>query len=330
METKLESIPFSVLLSRIGKRRPIRVMHFATFRCNLSCRYCGIWRTPKKEMITEEVKRAMKEFADAGTIFWTFTGGEPLLRKDIGKLVDYAADLFPIVTLTTNALLLKKRINEVRNVNYFTISLDGPREVTDRFRGKGTFNKTIEGIKVAKERGMEVIINAVISKANTENNFEGIKKLIEIAKSLNCKLNFSTIYADQFNQRTINNCIPTTQALNRALDLIKEYKREKSSFIMFSDPCIERLKYPKKWNKCFAGSLFCDLFPDGTVLPCLFKESQGINGLNNGFVEAFNKLPVNKNCLCSSTCYTELNCIFSLTPKSVMENFLKYISFIRY
>jgi len=324
----LLSLPNSILKSKFNTKIPIRVMHFCTFRCNLSCEYCGIWKTPKKEMNTEEVKRAMLEFANAGTIFWTFTGGEPLLRQDIGELVDYSTSLFPIVTLTTNGLLLKKRLNEVKNVNYFTISLDGPKEVTDRFRGKGTYDKTIEGIKAARELGKDVILNAVISKSNTENDLEGIRKLLELAQDLGCRINFSMIYEDQFNQKTIKECLIEKNSYTKTLDLIKEYKKNKFSFIMFSDPCIEQLKHPKKWKNCYAGRLFCDLFPDGTVLPCLFKENQGINGLKNGFVQAFKDLPKNENCICPSTCYNELNCIFSLRPRSVLENFFKYITFI--
>jgi MoaA/NifB/PqqE/SkfB family radical SAM enzyme len=279
-------------------------------------------------MNTKQVKQAMNEFSEAGTIFWTFTGGEPLVRKDIGKLVNHARKLFPIVTLTTNGLLLKQKIGEVKDVNYFTISLDGSKEVTDRFRGKGTFDKAIEGIRAARERGIDVVINAVISKANTQNNCEGIRNLIEIAQTLDCKLNFSAIYSDQFNQGFAKKTFPTSKEQKKALDLIKEFKKEKFSFIMFSNPCIEHLKNPKIWKPCYAGKLFCDLFPDGTVLPCLFKEKQGINGLKHGFVEAFNSLPENKNCTCPSTCYNELNCIFSLNSEAMVENFLKYIAFI--
>jgi MoaA/NifB/PqqE/SkfB family radical SAM enzyme len=279
-------------------------------------------------MSTKEVKAAMSEFANAGTIFWTFTGGEPLLRSDIGELVNYSKSLFPIVTLTTNGLLLKERLNEVKNVNYFTISLDGPREVTDRFRGRGTYDKTIEGIKAAREIGKDVIINAVISKANTENDFYGIKKLIELAKDLGCRINFSMIYEDQFNGSTIKECLIEKNFYINALDFIKKYKKNKFNFIMFSNSCINQLKHPKQWKTCYAGRLFCDLFPDGTVLPCLFKENQGINGLKYGFARAFKNLPKNENCICSSTCYNELNCIFSLKFKSVFENFLKYITFI--
>lgn len=330
IKNNLFTVPMSISFSRFGKKTPIRVMHFCTFRCNLKCDYCGIWKTKKREMNTDEVKRAMNNFAEAGTIFWTFTGGEPLVRKDIGELVDHARKTFPIVTLTSNGVLLKRRMEEVKDVNYFTISLDGPKEVTDATRGRGTYDKAIASIKAARERRIDVVINAVISKANIENNCRGIKELVNLALDLKCRLNFSVLYSDQFNKnnRKLKNIFPTKKEHKKALDTIKKFKKKKFSFIMFSDPCIEFLKDQKNWKECYAGRLFCDLFPDGTVVPCLFKESNGINGLEYGFAEAFRMLSKNKNCSCPSTCYTELNCIFSLNPRSVMENFVKYISFI--
>lgn len=278
-------------------------------------------------MNTGQVKQAMDEFAGAGTIFWTFTGGEPLMRKDIGMLVNHARKLFPIVTLTTNGLLLKKRINEVKNVNYFTISLDGPKEVTDKFRGKGTFDRAMEGIIAARDRKIDVVINSVISKSNVQNDFQGIRDIIEMAQTLGCRLNFSALYSDQFNKNFVGKTFPSSEERRKALDLIKEFKKKKPNFIMFSDPCIDRLKHLEKWPICYGGRLFCDLFPDGTVVSCLFKEKQGINGLEQGFVNAFNSLPEMKDCTCPSTCYNELNLIFSLNPTSVIENMSKYFTF---
>jgi MoaA/NifB/PqqE/SkfB family radical SAM enzyme len=321
-------LPFSVLLSRVGVKSPLRVLHFITFRCNLHCKYCGLWRTPRKEMSTEQIKKAMDEFANAGTLFWTFTGGEPLLRKDIGELADYAKKLFSIVTITTNGILLKKRIDEIKNVNYLTVSIDGPKEVTDFNRGEGTFDKAVEGIKTARKRNIDVVINAVISKANTKNNFEGIKKLIEIALELDCKLTFSVVYSDQFNKKYVKKLFPSKKELKNAFKIIEDTKKSKPGFIMFSDPCIDMLENPRKQESCLTGKLFCDLLPDGTVAPCYFKEELGVDGLKYGFVEAFKMLPEIKNCLCVNTCYIELNCILSLNPASVKENLLKYITFI--
>jgi molybdenum cofactor biosynthesis enzyme MoaA len=178
------------------------------------------------------------------------------------------------------------------------------------------------------------VINTVISKENIENNFHGLKELIKIAEKFKCKLNFSVLYKDQFNtksnhnERELEEIIPSLEEKIKALNFLKKIKKERANFIMFSDPCIESLKESKNWKPCYSGILFCDLFPDGKVVNCLFKEEQGINGLKVGFKEAFEKLPKYENCSCPSTCYNELNCIFSLKPKAIVENFLKYITYV--
>jgi MoaA/NifB/PqqE/SkfB family radical SAM enzyme len=321
--------------SRTGRKSPVRVMYFSNFRCNLSCNYCGIWKTRRKEMTTWEVKRAMDEFSEAGTVMWTFTGGEPLLRQDIRELVDYASKKFLITTVTTNGILLKKMAKDLRSASYVTVSLDGGREINDANRGKGTFEKALEGIKTARKLGIKTVINAVVSKDNVKHDFKGIKELFRIAEETGSKLNFSVLYVDQFNtsdsmaKKLMEKCYLNEREKSGALDFIKEYKKKHRGIVMFSDECIEQLKDLRKWNKCYAGTLYCDLFPDGTVASCLFKEKQGINGLDYGFVRAFNDLEESKDCVCPSTCYNELNEIFSLKPRAVFENTMKYVRFVR-
>lgn len=337
MLSVIPSVMKSVFLSRLGIKTPLRVLYFSTFRCNLSCQYCGIWKTHSKEMTTEQVKTAMKDFSKNGTIFWTFTGGEPTLRIDIGELVSYASKLFPMVTLTTNGFFLKQKIDELLDVNYFTISLDGPKEVTDSTRGKGTFEKTIQGVKIARDAGKEVVINAVLSKANIINNFEGLKQLFQIALENECKLDFNPVYTDQFNRNLIsglegNQAItstiyPTDNERVSALNLIKRMKEEHPNFIMLTDAAIEKFKTLGKCGHCFSGRLYCDLYPDGTVIPNIFKEKFGINGLEVGFSKAFQMLPYTNSCSCNSACYTELNLLFNLNPQAIKENISKYFTF---
>jgi len=335
MKKRFFGVLKGTLLSRFGCRVPLRVMHFVTYRCNLSCKYCGIWSYSIKEMTTKEAKKAIKEFADAGTFHWVFTGGEPLLRKDIGELINYLKSFGIAVTLTTNGLLLKKRIWEVKNVDYFVVSLDGPKEINDEVRGKGVFDKVVEGVKEARKRGIEVVLNATLSRKNIENNFYGIRKLIEIAKELGARLNFSIIYKDLYNQRDefhrnrIGSIFPSRNELIAALSFLQKEKKKNKNLILFSDHNIEQLKALKPWKKCYAGILFVDLLPDGKVIPCLFKPHLGTSGIKKGFVNAFKSLPPQKNCVCSSTCYNELNCTFHLYPKTLMENFRKYLFLVR-
>jgi len=71
---------------------PLKVKQYITYRCNLSCLFCARRTAAKEEMATLQIKNMMKEFKDMGTIFWEFTGGEPLLREDFAELAAYAKD----------------------------------------------------------------------------------------------------------------------------------------------------------------------------------------------------------------------------------------------
>lgn len=335
MNFRFLNVVKGIIFSRCRYKIPLRVMHFVTFRCNLSCKYCGIWKTFSKEMSTKEAKKAIKEFADAGTFHWVFTGGEPLLRKDIGDLVNYLKDFGIVVTMTTNGTLIRRRVKELRNVDYFVVSLDGPEEVNDFVRGKGVYKKVIKNVEILKNYNFEVVLNATLSLGNVKGGFYGVKKIIELSEKLGARLNFSVIYKDNFNQaddfskKRIEEILPERKLIIDVLDFIKDEKKRRHNKILLSNPNIQQLKLLRKWKKCYAGKLFCDLFPDGRVIPCLFKPEMGLNGLELGFKKAFKMLPEIRNCVCSSTCYNELNLVFSLNVITLYETLLKYFFLVR-
>ena len=151
-------------------------------------------------MTTEQAKRAINEFSDSGTLFWMFTGGEPLLRDDIGELIDQVNNYGMVSGLVTNGTLVKEKLSEIRKLDYIVLSLDGPKEDNDKLRGRGSFEKIFEGLKIAKKNNIDTIINTVISRANTSNNFKGIKFILDLSEKLGCKVSFSSLYTDPFNK----------------------------------------------------------------------------------------------------------------------------------
>jgi MoaA/NifB/PqqE/SkfB family radical SAM enzyme len=102
------------IIKVVAKRKvPLRVSYFCTFRCNLRCEYCGLWKTKRNEMTTEQAKSMIGDFASAGTMFWMFTGGEPMLRRDIGELVSEARGSGMVVGLVTNGTMLTRKLDEL-------------------------------------------------------------------------------------------------------------------------------------------------------------------------------------------------------------------------
>jgi MoaA/NifB/PqqE/SkfB family radical SAM enzyme len=306
----------AIALSKFGKRTPLAVVNKITFRCNLNCKYCGCWKLNRKEMTTEQIKKAMKEFADAGCVWWEFTGGEPTIRKDVGKLISYGKDLGLIVAMITNGLLVKKRIKEIKKLDCMYISFDGLKSIHEKLRGKGTHKKVLEAIRCAKENGVNVYPETVLSNLNIENDCASLKEAIRLANELDCKLTITFPYKDAYNKDFIDKYMPTQEMIERAIKFLS--KEENKELVKVQRPYLtwsNKNNIEKKID-CYVGRLFCEVFPDGKVVPCLFKENQGIDGLKYGFVNAFNMLPTFRNCRCTAG-YMEYNFFFSLNPKTL-------------
>src|SRR5215831_6502357 len=80
-----------------------------TYRCNERCQHCYLDHEDAGEMSTQELKHVLHQLADAGTLFLTISGGEPLLRRDCFEILSYARKLSFNVKLKTNALLIGQK-----------------------------------------------------------------------------------------------------------------------------------------------------------------------------------------------------------------------------
>jgi radical SAM protein with 4Fe4S-binding SPASM domain len=111
-----------------------------------------------------------------------FSGGEPLTRKDIVELIEFANSKGLRAVISTNGTLISKEIaQQLKQVklSYVGVSLDGLEEVNDAFRGvKGAFNKALEGIRNCQDAGIKVGLRFTINKRNA-SEVEKIFKLIE-------------------------------------------------------------------------------------------------------------------------------------------------------
>ncbi|HTX03009.1 MAG TPA: radical SAM protein, partial [Candidatus Acidoferrales bacterium] len=145
--------------------RPITYLRISvTDRCNLRCVYCmpesGLPWIPKPDILTyEEITRIVEAGASVGLRSVRLTGGEPLLRRDLVRLVDMLARVPGIddISLSTNALLLAERARELRDAGLrrVNISLDTLRE--DRFFAiarRNGLDRVIAGIDAAIDAGL--------------------------------------------------------------------------------------------------------------------------------------------------------------------------------
>jgi MoaA/NifB/PqqE/SkfB family radical SAM enzyme len=120
-------------------------------RCDFNCSYCfGSYHQRRtKDYTTDELKQLIDKLYDMGTRYLNFHGGEALLRRDIGEIIDYVKQKGMYCCLITNGSLLHKKLDQVRIVDNLTISFDGAKENNDLNRGEGTYDKALSAIKLA-------------------------------------------------------------------------------------------------------------------------------------------------------------------------------------
>jgi hopanoid biosynthesis associated radical SAM protein HpnH len=144
------------------------------FRCNLACAGCGKIDYPdpilNKRLSVQECLDAVDE---CGAPVVSIPGGEPLLHKEIAEIVAGIIERKKFVYLCTNALLLKKKLHLFTPSPYLTFSvhLDGDREHhDDAVCQEGVFDRAVEAIETARDRGFRVNVNCTLfDGADAEN-----------------------------------------------------------------------------------------------------------------------------------------------------------------
>ena len=145
----------------------------STKTCNLKCMHCYMGSDAQKykdELTTDEAKKFIDDLADFRVPVLLFSGGEPLIRPDFFELAEYAQKAGVRPTLSTNGTLITRevaqRIKDI-GVGYVGISLDGLKDVNDKFRGvEGAYEKAMKGIENCVAVGQRVGLRFTINQHN--------------------------------------------------------------------------------------------------------------------------------------------------------------------
>jgi MoaA/NifB/PqqE/SkfB family radical SAM enzyme len=134
---------------------PVLCNYYVTYRCNATCSFCDIWERPSPYVTLENARDNLRDLKKLGVRVVDFTGGEPLLHRQLPELLQEAKQLGFITTVTTNALLYPKYAEQLRGlVDMLHFSLDSPvAEEHDQSRGVRCFDKVMESIALARQLG---------------------------------------------------------------------------------------------------------------------------------------------------------------------------------
>ena len=174
----------SHLLQFSADKKPVVVWNL-TRSCNLSCIHCyaqAVRRSQETELDTDQALRVLDDLAQFGSPVVLFSGGEPLMRKDLARLARYAVQKGMRAVISTNGTLITrnhaKELKEV-GLSYVGVSLDGLEKVHDRFRGeKGAFKAAMAGISHCLEQGLKVGLRFTVNRLN-QDEVGGLFDLLE-------------------------------------------------------------------------------------------------------------------------------------------------------
>ncbi len=251
---------------------PVLVQWMATLKCNLSCRHClsvsldnGFTDMPLKaacELIDEVAEMGVEEFL--------VTGGEPLARNDLPEIVDYLGFRGQNWTLNTAVMPSEYQMKALRrnSPGFVAVSLDGPREVHDSFRGrKGSWQEAMDAIRFFKSLpGVRVCAGTTV----TSTNYRYLEET------------FHLVAASGADQWGIHLLVPEGRAAYRSdLFLSKTQLRRLIRFIArkrkyFKVEMADEIGYLGSFEPlvrdfpltCGAGRSQCVILPDGEVVPC--------------------------------------------------------------
>ena len=260
------------LESNSNLSRPLWLLAELTYRCPLQCPYCS---NPveiakyKNELSTDDWIRVMQQARKMGATQLGFSGGEPLVRKDLEDLIKEARRLGYYTNLITSGV----GMDEARIVAFKEAGLDhiqisfqaSNEELNNYIGGSKSFQHKYEMARLVKKYEYPMVLNIVLHRKNIEQ----IKDILDMTVDLNA--DYVELASTQYygwSRVNVDQLLPTKEQLKNAESIAREYQekmRDKMKIIYVIPDYFENR--PKKCMNGW-GNIFLTIAPDGSALPC--------------------------------------------------------------
>lgn len=322
------------------KRTPLYVGLFITEKCNLKCIYCFPDSPNRvvKDMPKEKIFKIVDELYGLGTRYITLLGGEPMIRKDFGEIVDYIVGKGIMTETGTNGYYTKKWIPALKKLYLVCHSIDGDETSHDMNRGTGSYKMIVESLKLCKENGIPVQMRAVFNK----NNVGSLEYLLKLSREFGTSL----ALAEQAVVKTKDSeYAMTNEEIREFWIKVRGFKKQgyhiDKSYALL-DKIInypveipydrifmkgEKVEYEGDFPKCNLSRGYCFIDADGFMYPCatLFGKF-GKNIADDGIKASWDYLEERKCDFCRQSIQDLKSYFFSGDIKARMVAARNFIS----
>jgi Fe-coproporphyrin III synthase len=261
---------------------PTDVSIITTYRCQMRCKMCNIWKYPsdeKKEISPKDLEKLPSlKFANV-------TGGEPFQRRDLEDIISVLFTKAPRVVISTSGWHYLRIINLAKKFPKIGIrvSIEGLSQANDDLRGKlGGFDNGLKVLLKLREMGIKDIgFGITVSNKNSED----MLWLYSLSKQLNMEFATASFHNSYYFHKDDNTVINKDVVIDHFEELITKLLKEnnpKSWFrAFFNLGLINYIKGGRRMLPCEAGTANYFIEPYGDVYPCngledkIWKESMG-------------------------------------------------------
>jgi len=234
-----------------------------------------------EELTTEQWENVIKDASRLGAQTIVFSGGEPLLREDIFKLISFTRKNNLNACVTSNGHLINEHVSRelsISGANVVNISIEGAKEIHDHLRGTGSFDKAITALENLRKYKIESTVASTVSKIN----YRDLLHVLDIAK--NCGA--TTVRLQPFNsiflqdQKRRKEFLIDKRDIQKLEDIIKSFINVAKEYKISVNPIGYLLKIPvylsgKNFypDNCSALWYSCPINPNGDLFPCWIEGS---------------------------------------------------------
>jgi MoaA/NifB/PqqE/SkfB family radical SAM enzyme len=174
-----------------GRPSPLSATILLTFACNLRCHYCDFPARKSRHMTREQLLDLVNRLARGGTVRYSISGGEPMLRDELSDVLREIRRLGGISSVTTNATLVHEKIEMLDAAHYVLTTIEGDEAVHDGIRGAGMYRRTVEGLELIKKTYPRIKLGIIT--ALNKRNVHAVDATLELARALRCRVHFQPV-----------------------------------------------------------------------------------------------------------------------------------------